>query len=55
MGLCEVASKINEALSKYSEITCICMHQYSIQFHFYEFSIQVDTEVEIVTEGARHG
>lgn len=53
MRLSEIASKMNEALSKDSEsarITCICMHQYSIQFHFYEFSVQVETEVEIVTQ-----
>jgi len=52
MGLGEIASKINEALSKdpaSARIICICMHEYSIEFSFYEFWIQVETEVEIVT------
>lgn len=58
MRLREIASKMNEALSKDSEsarITCICMHQYTIEFYFYEFMVQVATEVEIVTEkGTTH-
>ena len=53
MTLDEIASAINRVLSEDSDsarITFICMHEYSIQLGFYGFQIQVETEVEVVSE-----
>ena len=53
MTLDEIASAINRVLSEDSasgRIINICMHEYSIQLGFYDFQIQVETEVELVSE-----
>ena len=50
MELCEIACKINEALSSSATfVHCVSMHEYSIQLELYALSIQIETGVEIVS------